>query len=202
MSSVLKELAKPFPPDKIKWRKGGNGYLAYIDARHLMNRLDEVVGPENWEDSYEETPKGRVLCKLSLCIDGQWISKSDGAGDTAFEGEKGGISDAFKRAGVKWGIGRYLYELPIAATPEEGMSHLMMTDEFARRLADLVDNADPETGEGVDAFGEAWVELGEPVQRAFGKYISTFWPGGVSAAKQKMRDIMTAYRERLNQEVA
>lgn len=74
-----------------------------------------------------------------------------------------------------------------------------MDQELAKKLADLIDAADPETGEGVDAFGEAWVELGEPVQRSFAPWISTFWPGGVSAAKQRMRDIMSAYRTRLNE---
>jgi len=73
-----------------------------------------------------------------------------------------------------------------------------MPEKQARALAKLIDGANIETGEGVDAFGEAWVELGEPVQRSFGPWITTFWPGGVSAAKQRMRDIMAAYRTRLN----
>jgi hypothetical protein len=38
-----------------------------------------------------------------------WISRCDGADDTNIEGAKGGLSDAFKRAAVKFGIGRYLY---------------------------------------------------------------------------------------------
>lgn len=111
-------LAAPFPPEAIHWRaqtvtKAGDKALAlaYLDARDGMDRLDDVCGPANWSDYYDETPSGRVVCKLSLLIDGQWITKSDGAGSTAVEGEKGGLSDAFKRAGVKWGIGRYLYDL-------------------------------------------------------------------------------------------
>lgn len=113
----LEDLKKPLP--KIHWRsqslnKEGNSAmaLAYMDARDVMDRLDAVCGPENWQDSYTESNKGRVICTISICIGDQWVSKSDGAGDTAVEGEKGGISDAFKRAAVKWGIGRYLYDLP------------------------------------------------------------------------------------------
>lgn len=118
-------LAEPFPPEDIHWRVGstnkrafenGNATkrkglpLAYIDARNVMNRLDEVVGPENWRDSYHETAK-RLLCKIEIRLDtGEWIGKTDGAGDTDMEGQKGGISDSFKRAAVKWGIGRYLYD--------------------------------------------------------------------------------------------
>ena len=77
--------------------------LCYIDARDVMDRLDEVCG-SNWSDDYKEV-KGRIVCTIT--IDG--VSRSDGAGDTEIEGEKGGLSDAFKRAAVKWGIGRYLY---------------------------------------------------------------------------------------------
>jgi hypothetical protein len=120
---IFDELAVPFPPNLVHWRIGATNAkklnvnpweatmgipLAYIDARDVMRRLDDVMGPENWQDHYTETPK-RLLCTLSLKINGEWIAKSDGAGDTDTEGAKGGISDAFKRAGVKWGIGRYLY---------------------------------------------------------------------------------------------
>lgn len=115
---MLDQLSAPFMPSAIHWRaqnvsKNGDKALAlaYIDARDVMDRLDAIMGPTNWRDSYVETPKGRLLCTLELRIDGEWIGKSDGAGDTDVEGEKGAISDALKRAAVKWGIGRYLYNL-------------------------------------------------------------------------------------------
>jgi len=85
--------------------------LAYLDARDVMDRLDEVCGPENWQSLFDETPRGRVICRLGIRIGDDWVYKSDGAGDTDVEGEKGGISDALKRAAVSWGIGRYLYRL-------------------------------------------------------------------------------------------
>jgi hypothetical protein len=115
-------LADPFPPSAISWRAQSVSKkdpqnpkamaLAYIDARDVMARLDDAVGPENWSDSYIETPLGRVICTLSIRANGEWISKSDGAGKTDIEGDKGGLSDALKRAAVKWGIGRYLYDMP------------------------------------------------------------------------------------------
>lgn len=115
---MFDKLSAPFAPGAIHWRaqtvtKNGDKALAlaYLDARDVMDRLDEAVGPANWRDSYIETPKGRTLCTLEIRVDGEWIAKSDGAGDTDVEGEKGSISDALKRAAVKWGIGRYLYDL-------------------------------------------------------------------------------------------
>ena len=120
-------LSEPFELSTVKWRVGATNAkklgvkpweatsgiaLAYIDARIVMDRLDLVLGVDGWQDSYVETVKGRVICTLKCRLDDEWISKSDGAGDTGTEGEKGAISDAFKRAAVKFGIGRYLYALP------------------------------------------------------------------------------------------
>ena len=84
--------------------------LPYIQARAIQNRLDDVVGFHNWQVSYREI-SGGFICSLSLCIDGVWITKEDGAGMTDFESIKGGISNAFKRVAASgFGIGRYLYE--------------------------------------------------------------------------------------------
>jgi hypothetical protein len=117
--SIFDRLAAPFDPSLVSWRAqtmSGDGKsamaLCYIDARDVMNRLDEVCGPDGWQDRYVETVKGRLLCTITVRCGDDWIEKSDGAGDTDVEGEKGAISDAFKRAAVKWGIGRYLYDVP------------------------------------------------------------------------------------------
>lgn len=111
-------LAAPFPRDAVHWRgqkltfkKDKALALAYLDARDVMDRLDDIAGPGNWQDTYAETPRGRVVCTIAIKVGDEWVAKSDGAGDTDVEGEKGGISDAFKRAAVKWGIGRYLYRM-------------------------------------------------------------------------------------------
>lgn len=121
---TLAALAAPFPPDAISWRVGSTNKkkfeakqadtrkgqaLPYLDARDVMDRLDLVVGAMNWRDSYELTTNGVMLCKLEIRIDGEWCWKCDGAGQTDMEAEKGQVSDALKRAAVKWGIGRYLY---------------------------------------------------------------------------------------------
>lgn len=122
MSDALSSaLSAPFDNSAVHWRVQGtpierNGKwsamaLAYIDARDVMDRLDEVCGPANWQTEYHETAKGRLICRLSIRIGSEWVTKSDGAGDTDVEGEKGAISDALKRAAVSWGIGRYLYRL-------------------------------------------------------------------------------------------
>jgi len=126
MSDVFSQLSAPFPREAVSWRaqsvkKDGTAAmaLAYIDARDVMNRLDEVAGPENWSDTYDVHPNV-TICTLAIrTADGGWVSKADGAGDTDVEAEKGRISDAFKRAAVRWGIGRYLYALSSPWVPCE-----------------------------------------------------------------------------------
>ncbi len=48
-----------------------------------MNRLDEVFGIANWRNAYEADPQGGKLCRLSVRIGGEWITKVDGEGTSA-----------------------------------------------------------------------------------------------------------------------
>lgn len=122
--TIQEQLQKPFEARDIEWRIGRSGQkkdggcwamaLAYLNNRAIQNRLDEVMGPSNWKNEFREFKVGDsvgVLCGLSLKMDGEWVTKWDGAGSTEFEPFKGGLSDSQKRAAVQFGIGRYLYNL-------------------------------------------------------------------------------------------
>jgi len=111
-------LAEPFDPWDLEWRVGNVAksgkratLLAYLTSRAVMDRLDAVLGPENWRDEYTRAPEGGVLCTLYVRVGGEWIAKQDAAENTAVEAVKGGVSGALKRAAVKYGVGRYLYHL-------------------------------------------------------------------------------------------
>ena len=113
--NLHEQLMAPFPVKAINWRVGATTKdkskgiaLAYIDARDVMKRLDDVVGLDNWQDKYPFVG----CCEIGIRIKDEWIWKANGAGETHVEAEKGQFSDAFKRAAVMWGIGRYLYSLP------------------------------------------------------------------------------------------
>lgn len=127
MTIDLKKLFEPFPQETISWRAqnftedGKKAMaLAYIDARDVMNRLDEVCGIDGWQCKYSHA-NGKTICDIGIKCNNtpleSWVWKADGAGDTDIEAEKGAISDAFKRAAVKWGIGRYLYDLDAPWVP-------------------------------------------------------------------------------------
>lgn len=114
---MMTRLLRPFPPKSISWRVGATNRdktkgiaLAYIDARDVMQRLDEVCGMA-WQCRYTHA-EAKVICEIGLLFPDGWRWRANGAGDTHIEAEKGAISDAFKRAAVMWGIGRYLYSLP------------------------------------------------------------------------------------------
>ena len=117
--NYVKELSRPFQEKHIDWRVQSDGVsngktwcrvLAYVDARAIQWRLDEVVGIENWKDEYVHMADG-VMCGLSIRINGEWVQKWNGSPETKVESFKGGLSKAFVRVASNWGIGRYLYYL-------------------------------------------------------------------------------------------
>ena len=111
-------LKAPFHPDEIEWRiqtvstrnKPSCLLIPYITNRAIMNRLDEVVGSENWWSEYYPSQGGDgIECRLSIRVGDRVVTKRDAAPPTRIESIKGGYSDSMKRAAVHWGIGRYLY---------------------------------------------------------------------------------------------
>jgi hypothetical protein len=155
-AEIFEALAAPFPPEAVSWRTGstnidkqtnkprGDGEprgmaLAYLDARDVMGRLDEVMTPGGWERRHPHV-SGTTTCELTLILpDGTRVTKTDGAGDTDVEREKGSLSDSFKRAAVNWGVGRYLYGLPSpwVALESAGRSWKIKDEEY-RKLEDML----------------------------------------------------------------
>lgn len=137
MDDLMKKLTAPFPVAHLRWRMGNRPHqvgrewrvrlLAYIEKSHVERRLDEVFGPMGWENSYR-TEGVRCTCIIAATIGNGWTSKEDGSDVTDYLADakdmrakgkppvdpvKAVYSDAFKRAGMKWGIGRYLNALKL-----------------------------------------------------------------------------------------
>lgn len=160
MSDLFERLAAPFRPDQVSWRVGvsnkkkrqketGDNFakatkgqvLAYIDARDVMDRFDDVCGPAGWQNRYTHAEK-KTVCEIGIrTVDGEWVWKADGAGESDIEAEKGALSDAFKRAAVRWGVGRYLYHLP---TPWVDLDEReQITEPEKRKLEALLGRSAP-----------------------------------------------------------
>lgn len=92
--------------------KDGFVLLIYKNARVDQNILDETFTPFGWQNKYEEV-KGNLYCSIGIkTANNEWIWKSNCGTESYTEKEKGEASDAFKRAGFNWGIGRELYTAP------------------------------------------------------------------------------------------
>lgn len=139
----LQELRQEVP---YKWKIQSFNYdktsgtcVAYIDARNAMDLLDKVCGPENWQDKYEVVGD-RFVCSVGVKPDSEWVWKSDTGTRADFEAEKSEFSDAFKRACVKWGIGRFLYDMDIRRVKckPEGKSAYPI-DDSGQRIWDLTE---------------------------------------------------------------
>jgi len=155
----------------------GADCVAYIDSRDVQDRLDEVVGAENWQCDYKDV-KGVVYCGIAIKSDnGEWVWKWDAGSESNIEKEKGEASDSFKRAAVKWGIGRFLYDLDVVrlkvikykeknyplneATGKALFSGSELTEYInsikgnkARKTPENASNGKPELIEDTDAFRE------------------------------------------------
>jgi hypothetical protein len=107
------ELRKPMPH---KSYTVAGREMSFITARQVMDRLDAVIGPGNWSTHYFAHADGAVECTLTIF----GVAKADVGyknnpeakpTDKQYEWEplKAAYSDAFKRAAVAWGVGRFLY---------------------------------------------------------------------------------------------
>lgn len=126
MAIDFSKLAEPFEASEVEWRvsragKGRNGIfcvvLAYVTARAIAQRFDDVCGPEGWRNEKPEIIEVRpgvtaFIGGISVIDNqGEWITKYDVASPTDIEPAKGGFSGAMKRAAAQFGAGRYLYLL-------------------------------------------------------------------------------------------
>lgn len=159
-------LRRPLPPESVSFKvqtnpkeKKGGGFskglaVAFIDARSVAARLNAVA--PNWEDAYSVPPVGNgLMCALTVNGVTRWdIGYS--ADITTDMGLKGLYSDAFKRAGVKWEVGAFLYALPKmyvdAAELNSFAGKFYMTPKLMSRLRGEYERW--LKAEGVKHFGE------------------------------------------------
>lgn len=204
---ILERLSGPFPPSVVSWRVGNtNGdktkgmALAYIDARDVQDRLNDVCGPFGWQCRHEVSHDKRVTCHVGVrdTEGGDWVWKSDGAGETDYEGEKGSYSDSFKRACVKWGIGRYLYDLdsPWVAVEQKGRSVVIpaasaraLTERLAEWQASYFAGSLPKAKDKTSTSDPSWHALDEDTKVALLKLVARI----ETAAKESIHEAVALW---------
>lgn len=117
--------------------------VAYIDARDVMNLLDEVCGAENWQSDFKDIG-GQTFAGIGINVDGNWVWKWDTGSESNIEKEKGQASDSLKRAAVQWGVGRFLYELEVKKVKtneaKKDNNYPYVVDESGKRVWNLTEH--------------------------------------------------------------
>ena len=113
--------------DEVEVRRGRNvgnegkvELLIFKNSRVDMAILDETVGNENWAVQYRREGN-TLLCGIGIYSEkhNAFIWKWAAGSETSYEATKGEQSDALKRSGFVWNIGRALYTAPrVVVTPK------------------------------------------------------------------------------------
>ena len=158
-------LAEPFEAREVKFKPAvvsGNRAmaLAYVDARVIQDRLDEVLGVAGWQDEYEVLPDGSVVCRLRLRLGDEWITKMDvgGPSEQPDEGDrrKAAFSDALEAGG------RQVRHRPLPVSAAGAVGGLRPAEAAVRADAEpaAVGLAAPGDGPAASAAGAVGGEQG------------------------------------------
>ena len=167
VEQTIKELRRPFTPEAVQFKiqsaKGKNALLVcFIDARQTAERLN-LVCPGQWSDQYSEVslPGGGlqgIECAITMRIASSAVLTRTDVG--IMEGGVGGLkavySDAFKRAGVKWGIGASLYYTPRFFCPKDKLREYNQKFYISDEATNVCRNAYAKWLElsGIERFGQ------------------------------------------------
>lgn len=128
-AGLFAALAAEFDPREVKTRAQAGRQFKYVTARTVMNRLDNVLSPENWWARFRMVSADSVLCYLTIQLpNGTRVTKSDVGGCAGMadpgDDDKSAASDGLKRAAVHFGVGRYLYGDGVPSYDEHHAKHL------------------------------------------------------------------------------
>ena len=146
-------LRKPFHPSDVDFRPGATTKakdkaigLAYVDKRIYEDRLDEVIGAENWSVEYRSLGERGIICRLSVQdnVHNRIIVRED-VGEFASDDVATfptAVAQAFKRACSAFGLGRYLYSLPQVWAEYDG-ERRRFTPNGLQQLRQTLTNVQP-----------------------------------------------------------
>ena len=123
MTSIYSQLTEPFPQEMERSLNKGGTNLTYIPISEVINRLNKIIGVENWSFTVKNWQQlgNSIVAQVSVVaiisgnsvtregVGGQKI-KMTKQGDPVDIGDevKGAVSDALKKAVQTLGVGLYL----------------------------------------------------------------------------------------------
>lgn len=139
-NNIYQTLSEPFPAEMEKRLNKGGANLIYIPVSEVINRMNKVLGVENWSftvHSWQQLGTSIVAhIQLQAKINGETVHR-DGVGGQKIklnkQGEpvdigdevKGAVSDALKKAVQTLGVGLYLARSEDAIEIEQVMDSEM-----------------------------------------------------------------------------
>lgn len=136
MNNIYAQLTESFPPEMEKRLNKGGANLVYVPVSEVINRMNKVVGVENWSFTVKNWQQlgTSIVAQVSVVatIDGNTVTR-DGVGGQKIKisknGEpvdigdevKGAVSDALKKAVQTLGVGLYLARSEEAIEIEQAM---------------------------------------------------------------------------------
>ncbi len=208
MAEILAILNRPFAVSEIRWRVGQafvkrdhnpeqgerarGRVLVYANWVPYADRLDEAFGPDGWNVRFMVTldgDKSFTTCELSCEFPTGWVTKSNVAGETDIEGEKGAASDAFKRACAMLGLGRGLYRVgeTVATLYYKGRTWVIPDEEITRLNQEYARAAGLEVEPPADQ-NTAPVVTREQVKSAFMRLVREIGKDAAMARLAKTKD--------------
>lgn len=144
---LLERLAEPFPVEAVSWRAGSVSRdkkraqaLPYAEPRVYEDRLNALC-PGLWSVAFRPWGESRIICELTLGAEGEdgaltySTRASTGEENDGFAPGTAAEAQAFKRACSKFGLGRYLYDIPISWMDYDDASRkLLATPSLPKRF--------------------------------------------------------------------
>lgn len=174
-TNTYQQLSEQFPKEMERTLNKGGANLIYIPVSEVHNRMNKVIGLENWSlkvQNYVEIGDSIVAhVTITAIIDGKEVQR-DGVGGQKIKrikatglaldyGDevKGAVSDAFKKAAQTLGVGLYLARSENAMEIEQVIdaSNIPPT-EHEQKWGNFKEMSKALTKIQRDKLGAAWTE--------------------------------------------
>lgn len=170
MSDLYQKLSEPFPQEMERRLNKGGANLVYIPISEVINRMNKVLGVENWSfnvKTWQQVGTSIVAHVIVHAnINGVSVSR-DGVGGQKIkmtkQGEpvdigdevKGAVSDALKKAVQTLGIGLYLARSEDAIEIEQVIEAEVVASQ---PVAPMIYPKTKEMFDSLDASGQAQIK--------------------------------------------